>query len=144
MPWAQKFFSVNEQQLLVKAIEEAEMHTSGEIRIHVENFCFGNEINTAKKRFAKLNMHKTAERNGILIYIASMSKKIAVFGDEGIHSKVDKDYWESLIKQLIDGFHQQKKAESLAAAIIDCGKQLSHFFPRQADDTNELSNSISY
>lgn len=144
MPWAQKFFSVAEQQLLVKAIEVAEMHTSGEIRIHVENFCLGNEINTAKMRFAKLNMHKTAERNGILIYIASMSKKIAVFGDEGIHSKVDKDFWKALIQQLIDGFHQQKKAEALAAAIIDCGKQLSHFFPRQADDTNELSNSISY
>ena len=144
MPLAQKFISASEQELLVKAIEDAEMHTSGEIRIHVENFCFGNEIRTAQKRFSKLGMHKTAERNGILIYIASMSKKIAVFGDEGIHSKLGKDYWDSIIKQIIDGFHQHKKAEALANAIIDCGKELNHFFPRQANDTNELSNSISF
>lgn len=144
MPLAQQFFSAAEQELLVKAIEDAEMHTSGEIRIHLENFCFGNEIKTAQKRFSKLGMHKTVERNGILIYIASMSKKIAVFGDEGIHSKLGKDYWDSLIKQIIDGFHHQRKAEALASAIVDCGKQLSQFFPRQANDKDELSNSISY
>lgn len=144
MPSARNFFNEQEQALLVKAIGEAELTTSGEIRLHLENFCFGNELNAARKVFARLNMQHTKERNGILIYIAVRSRKIAVFGDEGIHLKLGPEFWEKLVKQLVDGFKANHKASALADCIVECGKQLGTFFPRQNDDQNELSNTISY
>ncbi|MDI1355166.1 MAG: TPM domain-containing protein [bacterium] len=144
MPLAKKFFTKQEQELLIKAIGEAEMNTSGEIRLHLENFCSGNEVKAAWKIFVRLDMHRTKERNGILIYIATMSRKIAVIGDEGIHQKLGDKFWEKLVLDLISHFKSDKRAEALAESIIECGKQLGHFFPRQNDDKNELSDSISY
>lgn len=173
MPGARNFFNPQEQTLLVEAIGKAELHTSGEVRLHLANFCFGNEVKAAQKIFQKLGMHKTAERNGVLIYIATYSRKVAIIGDEGIHQKLGTEYWQKLVEKLIQQFKASTgsattasstgsvstssastgsadatgstgKAEALAACIIDCGEQLGKFFPLKSDDKNELSNNISF
>jgi uncharacterized membrane protein len=141
---AKNFFSEKEKQVVVEAIKMAESKTSGEIRVHIENFCFGNEIKRAQKVFTNLKMHLTKERNGVLIYIAVGHKKIAIIGDEGIHKQLGTEYWEVLVKNLIKQFRNNKKGEGLAESIIECGLQLGKFFPRRDDDINELSNQISY
>ena len=141
---AKNFFSNEEQQKLVEAIGHAELKTSGEIRLHLENFCFANEVKRAQKIFTNLRMHETAERNGVLIYIATFSHKIAVIGDEGIHKKLGQEFWEKEIKNLIDKFKVNRKAEALAECIVDCGEQLGKYFPRSGDDKDELTNTISY
>lgn len=144
MASAKNFFSAEEQDQVVNAIAEAEMHTSGEIRVHLENFCLGNEVTAARKIFTRLGMHKTAERNGILIYIATYSHKIAVIGDEGIHQKVGTEFWQKLVDGIITKFREHRRAEALAECIVDCGRQLKTYFPRRDDDVNELNNHISY
>lgn len=144
MALARNFFNQHEQQLLVKAIEQAELNTSGEIRLHLANFCFGDEVKAAGKVFTKLKMQNTKERNGVLIFIATVSRKIAVIGDEGIHQKLGDVFWQKIVEQLILQFKENKKAEALADCIIECGSQLGKFFPRQSDDKNELTNNISY
>lgn len=144
MPTARKFFDSREQQLLIDAIATAELKTSGEIRVHIENFCFGSELKAAEKVFTKLKMHETKEHNGILIYIATMSRKIAVAGDTGIHQKLGVEFWDRMVAKLIGQFKVNRKAEALADCIIECGEQLGKYFPRNEDDANELNNSISY
>jgi uncharacterized membrane protein len=144
MPTARHFFTAEEQKLLVDAIGKAEQHTSGEIRLHLENFCWGDEVKAARKVFTRIGMHKTAEQNGVLFYIATLSHKIAIIGDEGIHRKLGAEYWKTLADNLIEQFKANKKAEALAACIIDCGEQLGKFFPLKEDDKNELSNEISF
>ena len=144
MPTARNFFNQQEQTLLIDAIAKAELHTSGEIRLHLENFCLGNEVKAAQKVFTRLKMHQTAEHNGVLIYIATLSRKVAIIGDEGIHQKLGAIYWQQLVEKLIQQFKVNKKAEGLAECIVECGEQLGKFFPRNEDDKNELSNSISY
>jgi uncharacterized membrane protein len=144
MAGARNFFTPAEQERIVKTIAEAELHTSGEIRLHLENYCKDNELEAAGKIFAKLGMHQTAERNGVLIYIAVISHKIAIVGDEGIHQKVGSGFWDHIIEDLISGFKSGNKTEALVAAILECGQQLGTFFPRKEDDQNELSNEISF
>ncbi len=144
MPTARNFFSQPEQAMLVDAIAKAEMQTSGEIRLHLENFCFGNEVKAAQKVFTRLKMHQTDERNGVLIYVATLSRKVAVIGDKGIHEKLGAQFWEQVVQNMIAQFKANRKAEALADCIIECGKQLGNFFPRKTDDANELSNTISY
>ena len=144
MPIARNFFNQQEQQQLVDAIAKAELKTSGEIRLHIANFCFGNEVKTAEKVFTKLKMQNTQERNGVLIYIATLSKKVAIIGDEGIHQKLGNEFWDKLVSKLIQKFKENKKAEALSECIIECGEQLGNFFPRKSDDKNELTNTISY
>jgi uncharacterized membrane protein len=144
MPTARNFFNQQEQELLVDAITKAELRTSGEIRLHLENFCFGNEVKKAQKVFTKLKMHQTRERNGVLIYIATFSRKIAIIGDEGIHQKLGEQFWQALVEKLIHQFQADKKAGALVECILECGEQLGKFFPLSSDDKNELSNTISY
>jgi uncharacterized membrane protein len=144
MSLARNFFTEEEQKLLVESIAHAEMLTSGEIRLHLENFCIGDEVAAAKKIFEKLHMHETAERNGVLIYIATVSRKIAIIGDEGIHKKLGSEFWESLVQRLIAQFKANNKAHALADCIRECGNQLGKYFPRNASDKDELSNTISY
>src|SRR5688500_12423047 len=122
MTTAKNFFTADEQAMLRNAIEEAEMNTSGEIRVHLENFCWGSEIKAAQRLFTSLGMHKTAERNGVLIYIATISHKIAIIGDEGIHAKLGRPFWDKIVEKLIQQFKAQKKAEALCDCIIECGQ----------------------
>ncbi len=144
MPFARKFLNANEQRKVVEAITSAELKTSGEIRVHLENFCFGDELKAAERVFRKLKMYETRERNGVLIYIATMSHKIAVAGDEGIHQKLGTEFWQKLVAKLIAQFRADRKAEALADCILECGEQLGKYFPRSSDDQNELTNTISY
>jgi uncharacterized membrane protein len=141
---SEKFFSKEEQDLIVNAISKAEKNTSGEIRVHLESICWGDAIKRAQKVFNKIGMADTKEQNGILIYIATESHKIAVIGDSGIHKKLGKDYWDKIVERMIHCFKEGKHAQGLADAIIDCGDQLKQYFPYTSDDKNELNDSISF
>src|SRR6476661_2322883 len=64
---------------LVAAIRQAEVTTSGEIRVHLEDTCPTPEpLDRAAQVFAELGMHKTAQRNGVLFYLAWQSRQFAV------------------------------------------------------------------
>ena len=67
MPTAKLFFSEEEKSRIMHAIAQAEKATSGEIRVHLEEKCGDDVIKRATQIFAKLNMHKTELKNGVLI-----------------------------------------------------------------------------
>ena len=141
---ASRFFTEDEQKLVVDAIKTAETNTSGEIRVHLESICWGDAIERAKKVFTKLKMHETKEKNGILIYIATENHKMAVIGDAGIHAKLGAEYWDKIVQGLVSKFKEGHHGEGLAAAIVDCGDKLKQHFPYASDDKNELNDSISF
>ena len=95
------YFSEGDKTKIIDAIQVAELKTSGEIRVHIDKTCNEDVLDRAAWWFKKLNMHKTAERNGVLIYIAMESKKFAILGDSGINAVVPKDFWEEDMKQMI-------------------------------------------
>ncbi len=78
-----KVFTEEACQKVVAAIKAAEKMTSGEIRVHVDKHCAKNVLDSAANAFAELEMHKTAQRNGILFYFATEDRKYAVIGDAG-------------------------------------------------------------
>lgn len=144
MKLAAKFFTLEEQGHVIEAIRKAERSTSGEIRVHVESFCFGDPLKAAERVFRKLKMHETAERNGILFYIATASRKIAIVGDAGIHNKLGNEYWSKMVRELTAEFQVSRHASALARCIVECGERLAVHFPARTDDNNELSDTISF
>lgn len=141
---AKTFFTETEQQQIVEAIRQAELNTSGEIRLHVEARCKGDAYQRAKSVFEGLGMHKTALKNGVLFYLAYQDKKFAILGDKGIHEKVSQQFWDEEKELLLQYFKQQQHAEGLCLAINQAGEKLKQYFPYASDDTNELSNDISF
>jgi uncharacterized membrane protein len=140
----ERFFSKDEEKIIITAIKFAEKRTSGEIRLHVESTCHKNPIERALEVFTELKMHKTKAQNGILFYLAMDSSLMAVIGDKGIHDKVGADFWETVKDEAIQDFKQKLFAKGLEKAIIKCGEVLNQYFPYEKDDKNELEDDISY
>ena len=134
-----------EQQRVITAIRQAEDHTSGEVRVHIEARCpEPNVMDRAVQVFFLLEMNKTAQQNGVLFYLATDDHKFAVLGDKGIDQVVPANFWESTKDLLRDHFRAGQIAEGLCKGIERAGQQLKQYFPRQEDDKNELSDEISF
>ena len=144
MKKAENFFSDEEKQLVTNAIRSAELNTSGEIRVHLENTCKEDVLDRAAFLFAKLKMHKTEKRNGVLFYIAIRDQKFAILGDAGINAQTAEDFWDEIKEVMAGSFKEGKFAEGLATGIEMAGKALKAHFPYQEDDINELSDDISF
>jgi uncharacterized membrane protein len=144
MPNARNFFTKEQQEDIRQAIMNAELDTSGEIRVHIENTCKGDALERALEVFNKLDMVKTESRNGVLIYLAVKNRKFAIIGDTGIHAAVTEIFWDSIRNKMMDHFRENQFTEGLVEAITETGKQLKVYFPYQTDDKNELSDEISF
>jgi uncharacterized membrane protein len=140
----QKFFTDIQQQAIIKSIEKAELNTSGEIRLHVEDTCKINPVDRAIEIFEKLEMHKTELHNGVLFYLAIKDKKIAVIGDKGINDIVTENFWDDVKNEIINQFKNNQFTEGICKGIEMAGEKLKIHFPFESDDTNELSNDISF
>ncbi len=125
------------------AIHEAESKISAEIRVHLEDQCSELALDRAAFVFEKLEMHKTEQRNGVLIYIAMEDKKAAILGDVGINSKVEPGFWDSTMQEIIFHFKNQLYDEGIMAAVKRAGEELQKHFPISAEDRNELSNTVT-
>lgn len=141
---AKSFFSEDEQQSISNAIKLAELDTSGEIRVHIESTCPGDTLDRAAHVFSKLNMDKTNERNGVLIYLAVKNKKFAIIGDEKINEQVPEQYWEIAKVRLLNEFRNNNFASGLISIITEIGRTLKKIFPYKTDDVNELPDQISF
>lgn len=140
----ESFFNAQEQADIKTAIKEAELNTSGEIRVHIEKDLKTDPLDRAAYLFEKLGMHKTEERNGVLFYLALNNKKFAIIGDAGINSKVPENFWDDIKEQMSDNFKKGQFTQGLTAGIVITGEQLKKHFPYQSDDINELPDDISF
>lgn len=139
------YFSEEEKQVIVRAIEKAEQRTSGEIRLYVESHCSTEPVLRAKELFESLEMHQTATRNGVLVYIAMKDRKLAIFGDEGIHEKVGDTFWNEEVTKIISQFTQDKYVTGIANMIHEIGEALQTHFPYdKTTDSNELPDDIVF
>jgi len=139
-----QIFSADQQKQVVDAISHAEAQTSGEIRVVVERKCKDSEFDRAAYYFKKLNMHKTALRNGVLIYIATDDHKFSIIGDQGINQRVEKGFWDLTKELMLADFKNAALIEGLIRGIQQVGLELKKFFPKQDDDSNELPNEIVF
>jgi uncharacterized membrane protein len=137
-------FSLIQKRLIFKAIHEAELNTSGEVRVHIENSCKGDVLDRAADVFAMLKMHKTELRNGVLFYLATNDKKFAVIGDAGLNAVVPENFWESVKDTMAECFAKQDYITGLVKGIGLAGEKLKEHFPYQKDDINELPDDISF
>lgn len=139
------FFSPEQEQRIVRAIQQAEEKTSGEIKLHIQHHTrFDDPLDEARYCFKKLNLHQTKQRNAVLFFFNPTEHKIAVFGDEGLHKVLPSNYWDEMIKHMVGLFKKNEFVEAFEYGIEHCGQQLSQHFPSLGNkDINELSDEIS-
>jgi uncharacterized membrane protein len=134
-----------DQARVVAAIRAAEQVTSGEIRVSVAPFFWGNVEKTASQAFRRLGMEHTADRNGVLIFLVPSRRRFAILGDTGIHEKVGQAFWNEVSACLSSHFRQGAFTEGLVEGIRMVGDRLATHFPSAGEaDRNELSDGVDF
>jgi uncharacterized membrane protein len=141
---ADTLLTASDKQMLVEAIQLAEKHTCGEIRVYVESKVGKKDaLSRATEIFFKNKMNETRNRNGVLIYVAVRDKKIAIYGDQGIYEKLGLEFWYSQIQDMTGHFKETNYVQGIATVIKEVGNALSSHFPyNRATDINELPDEI--
>src|SRR6266576_1362785 len=97
---SREFLSKLEHDRIVHAIREGESNTSGEIRVYVQRGKLkADPLIVAQKKFQRLQMHKTQQRNAVLIFVAPREHKFAVVGDKAIHEKCGDEFWPRIFRK---------------------------------------------
>ncbi len=92
--------------------------------------------------FHENNVSMTKDRTGIMIFISLLERRVEVIADWGISQKVERDYWDHLVKALIAEMKKGRKVEGIIQSINTCGESLKEFFPIQKNDINEVSDTL--
>jgi uncharacterized membrane protein len=141
--WLLRVLDPSALEAIRQAIAAAEVDTSGEIRVHLEPLCPEDPLGRARVVFIALGMHRTAGRNGVLIYVSIEDRKLAVVGDVGVDALVPSTFWTRLCANLATHLRAGRSAEGLVTAVREAGEALRAGFPRAPDDRNELPDDIS-
>jgi uncharacterized membrane protein len=148
--WIAEVFTESDLRAIADRVSAAEAATSAEIRVHIEprvpRTLLGSvrdPLDRAREVFARLGMHATRERNGVLVYLALRDRKLAIFGDAGVHARVGEAYWARIRDLMVDGFRHGAGRDALVRAVDEVGAVLAQHFPRRPDDVNELEDRVS-
>ena len=136
------FFSTFDADRIVAAIAAAEARSSAELRVHVTRRVPKDLDLRALRRFHLLGMTKTAERNGVLIYIAPRARQFRILGDTGIHAKCGDEFWTGVAKVMEHHFRKEQYTEGVVVGLGLLGEELAKHFPRAEADRDELPNTI--
>ncbi|MFT5513861.1 MAG: putative membrane protein [Bacteroidia bacterium] len=137
-------FSTKKEKLILAAIAKAEEMCSGEIRVHIDEYCKGDPVFKAQNLFFHLEMDNTDLRNGVLIYVALKDHQFSIIGDSGINEKVPDNFWDETKEQMLVHFKRKDMNTAIIAGVQSAGEQLQKYFPADDSRGNELTNDISY
>ncbi len=141
---ARKFLDQLRHEEIAAAIRAAELRTSGELRVFVSRKKVDDAVAAARVEFVRLAMEKTAQRNGVLIFVAPRSQKFAVIGDQGVHEKCGEVFWQETAKAMTDHFRRSEFTQGILLGVHRAGELLAQHFPRQSEDRNELSDDVAH
>lgn len=129
---------------LAEAIQSAEEHSTGEIRVHIDSNTEARDAETAFEVFRRLCMNNTADRNAVLFHVNFEKKYLTIIGDIGIHEKVKQSYWDQLHDYITGEFAKGNYYKALESAILKTGLELKKHFPVTGENPNQLSNEITF
>jgi uncharacterized membrane protein len=139
-----EFLSKLEHDRILRAIRDAETKTSGQIRVYIQRGKLKDDpLLAAQKKFRRLGLHRTPERNAVLIFVAPRAHKFAVIGDQAIHEKCGEAYWQHVVDLMREHFRNERFSDAIVDAIRDIGQVLAEHFSRRSASSNELPDEIA-
>ncbi|MEE9429519.1 MAG: TPM domain-containing protein [Melioribacteraceae bacterium] len=141
------FFDDDEFLRISNTIKDAELQTSGEIRVSLQEHRKFSERNSsllllAEKEFYRLNMHQTKDKTGILLLFILEERQFYILADEGIDKVVNTSIWKEVADNMEKDFEHGYFSEGIINGVKKVGDILSEHFPIKSDDKNELTNKV--
>jgi uncharacterized membrane protein len=146
VPWSLRG-DVTEEALdaIAAAVDAAERRTSGEIHVHIVHNLLPLEKprERALRTFLRLGMHRTRERNGVLLFVAMKKRCFEIVADEAIDEKVEAETWDAIAEIIAERIDRDGFAEGISDGIQRIGDLLAEHFPKTEGDRDELPNRPS-
>ena len=112
------------------------------IRLAPRRWQYIRSHENALKQFLARNVHLTAERTGVLIFVSIAERYAEIVADAGIDTTVPQDMWDSIVAGLIDDALHDRLADGFVTAVAAVGALLAEHFPVRPDDVNELDDHL--
>jgi uncharacterized membrane protein len=140
-------FTQEDLDEIKRTIGEIELTTSGELRVVIKTTHRPGEdeigiMEMTQSEFNRLEMHKTREMTGVLIFLSAVQRKFCIYPDAGIRVKVNPPFWRDLSAVMSSRLSKNQPKEGIVYCLREVGKILSKYFPRHEDDVNELSDDV--
>lgn len=133
-----------ERERVIEAIAAAEGGNRGEVRVHIEPECPADQpLDRAEQLFGELGMHETDDATGVLLYIADIDRKCAVWAGEGIFESRDDDFWRHVVDEISNGYQRGECVDGIVAALEEVGEVLREQVPGDDKAGNELPDEVS-
>lgn len=132
-------------ELIEKAVAEAESCTSGEVVVRLKqsvDTTAQTVREAAFEEFLRLGVKETRLRNGILLFIALDQQQVELIADEGIYKVVPQGTWQRVVDIITLGFRAGVPAHAIVMGVKLISDLLSSHFPPLPTDTNELSDRV--
>ncbi len=96
----------------------------------------------AVEQFLAQNMHTTAGRTGVLIFVSMAERYAEILADAGIHKRVAESEWQGIVDDLTKAMAEGRPGDGFVAAIEAVGKRLAQHFPPGSHDPHALPNHL--
>ncbi len=133
-------FTEQDLDAIERAVDESELHHSGEIRVAVEGALEPAEVwhgKTPRERalevFAALGVWDTDANNGVLIYVLLADRDVEIVADRGFNGRVPASEWQAACEDMEREFRAGRFRAGAVVGVED--PQL----PGQRDE-DELPN----
>ncbi len=103
-------------------------------------------LRRARLAFLELEVFKTQERTGVLVFLSLLEHRVVILADSGVSAVVPNTEWENVIKLITSGIRAGKPADGLLAGLKECQKILTKAVPLKAGAVNhdELSGELRF
>lgn len=133
-----------DEQRVVRAIANAERDNRGEVRVHIEPRCASKDaLQRAQQVYRRLGLERTQDDTAVLLYIATKSRRAAVYAGKGVDAHVDEGFWTSVVGRVAEGFKDGRPAEGICGALGEVGELLRCHLPGDDVAGDELPNRIT-
>lgn len=96
----------------------------------------------ALRQFLARNVHRTAARTGVLIFVSVAERYGEIVADAGINAKVTQETWNGMVGRLVAAARNSSYADGFVEAVTEAGDLLTAHFPVGATDANELDDHV--
>lgn len=103
---------------------------------------FRQAHDNAMRQFLGRNIHITAARTGVLLFVSLAERYAEVMADSGINQKVPQETWNGVVAGLIAHARSGDVADGFVDAVATVGALLAEHFPVGSGDLNELDDHV--
>lgn len=141
------YFTDDELLRISNRIKSVEKLTSGELSVSIREYKPFFERKKlirelAEKEFLRLEINKTKQGTGVLIFLLLSDRQFYILADDNINKLTGEKVWAEIKGIIQEKFVRGEFCNGILFGIDEIGKILAQHFPIRSDDINEISNRV--